>query len=90
MALRQQGRSAPVAPIRFARQVVAAKIDHHLFREQVALAIAVDGRMAELLVGRRIDEQLERNRRPARIARHEGDRGGEIAARAIATDSDLF
>ena len=45
---------------------------------------------APSLVGAGVDEHLERDRGSARVARHERHHGGEVAARAVAADGQLF
>src|SRR3954470_20502493 len=85
MALREQRRGAPVAPVALVRQIVAAEIVDRVARQKIALAVALMRSARTALVGRGIDQQLKRNGRRARVACEQTDHRRQVAAGAVAT-----
>ena len=70
---RQQRRAAPVGRLRRGAEVMTAEVVHRPARQRRPRGMPLAGRIGAVVAagGRRIDQQLERDRRPARIARHQ-------------------
>ena len=76
-------------PIGLRREILVGEPVHQLFVEEIALTIVALG-LGRVLgkVGDGIDQQLELQRRTSAVARHHGDDGREVTARAVTADRD--
>lgn len=84
----EQRRSPPVTPCGFAVYVVADEPPHRCSSEGKAgrnASVRVHGRGQ---VEHGIEQHLEDDRRDLPLARHQGQHGGEVAASAVAGDTD--
>jgi hypothetical protein len=84
----EQRRRPPVEVVRGVGDVVVVVVVDRLGRQQIAVAVLGVRRMAAPHVGRRIDQQLVRDRQGAAVARRDRYDRREVAAGAVAANRE--